>query len=93
MDQLSERNAKVVVCFAFLVLEQCREALREALQNFDVGEIPLGEPGGRHNPQLRFYGPEVLWAITDDHNSLLYGASCDLSRAVDQLACIQLAGT
>ena len=93
MDQLSERNAKVVVGLPFLVLEQGRKALREALQNLDIGEIPLRKPSRGHNPQLRLDSSKVLRTVTDDHDGLLHRTPCDLSRAVDQFACVQLSRT
>lgn len=53
----------------------------------------LREPGGSHGAQLLLDSPEMLRAVADNHHRLLHGASCDLGRAIDEGARVQLAGT
>ena len=66
---------------------------QKPLQNFTKCNLPLLKPQLRHEAQLFLDTPEILRTGSDNNHRLLNRAPRNLSRAIDQLARVQLPRT
>ena len=68
--------------------------LRRYLEpSIHIAHVLLIKPQLRDDTQLRLDCAKMLWAIADDHNSLLHRTPCNLGWPVDELAGVELSRT
>lgn len=96
MDQLPETHAQVLVPVDVVVQQAPRllvgQALLEAAEDLDVGELALSEPGLGDDAQALAEHAKELGAVGDDHDGLLHRGPGHVGGTVDELGRVELAG-
>jgi hypothetical protein len=94
VDQFPQTHANILV--ALFLYDQTTpgflvgQALLKALQDFNVGELALGEPCLCHDTEPFPKHSKRLWAVGNDNYGLLYGRASDVCWPVDKLGGIEL---
>jgi len=95
-NQLPQVQAEVLVAVDLVVqgspLFLIGEVLLEAAQDVGIGELPLGEPGGRDHAQLFPQHAKELRRISHDDDGLLHRRTCHVRRPVEKLGGVHLPG-
>lgn len=95
-NELSETQANKQVSTRVLLLRDAtslllRQTLLEMFEDIHVGELALGEPCLRHDPEPRPQDAKGLRGVDDDDDGFLDRRARDVGGAVEQLRCVELA--